>query len=135
MPLIEWTNALSVSVSEIDDQHQKLIAIINELYDSMRAGKGKEILSEILHRLKQYTQTHFGFEEQKMERFGYVDIAAHKREHAAFVAKVVEFSKAFNEGKVALTGELLNFLRDWLQTHIKGTDKKYSATFNQNGML
>ncbi len=134
MSLIEWTDALSVGVLEIDQQHKKLIDMINELYDAMRAARGKEVLGEILHRLKQYTQVHFSFEERAMERFGYAELADHKRQHEAFVAKVVEFSQAFNVGKATVTGELLNFLRDWLQSHIKGTDKKYGTIFIQNGM-
>ena len=33
-----------------------------------------------------------------------------------------------------LTLTVLNFLKDWLITHIKGVDQKYSAHLNQHGI-
>ncbi len=43
MALIDWDKSLSVNVEEIDQQHKKLIAMINELNEAMRNGKGKEV--------------------------------------------------------------------------------------------
>jgi hemerythrin len=37
MPIIEWADALSVNVKEIDDQHKRLIDLINNLHDAMQA--------------------------------------------------------------------------------------------------
>ena len=45
MSLITWDESLSVNVAEIDRQHQKRVAMINELHDAMKSGKGKEIVS------------------------------------------------------------------------------------------
>ena len=36
MALIEWSDDLSVKVKELDVQHQKLIAMINDLNDAMK---------------------------------------------------------------------------------------------------
>ena len=48
MPLMEWTDKLSVGVPSIDAQHKKLVSMANTLYDAMKAGHGKEILDETL---------------------------------------------------------------------------------------
>ena len=42
MAIIQWNDSLSVNVVEIDKQHQKLVAMINDLNDAMRQGKGKD---------------------------------------------------------------------------------------------
>jgi len=69
MSIIQWDESLSVKVKEIDAQHQKLINLLNELFDAMRVGKGNQILGGILHGLLTYTQTHFKNEEMYFDKF------------------------------------------------------------------
>ena len=134
MPLIQWSNDYSVKVGEIDQQHQKLIAMINDLNDAMWKGKGKEVLSKIIDGLISYTQAHFSKEELYFDKYKYPDAAVHKAEHAAFVKKVSEFREAFQKNSMNLTINVMDFLSDWLKKHICGTDKKYSDFFNSNGL-
>lgn len=134
MPLIQWSNEYSVKVGEIDQQHQKLIVMINDLNDAMLQGKGKEVLSKIIDGLIAYTQAHFSKEELYFDKYKYPDAAAHKEEHAAFVKKVSEFRESFKKNSMNLTINVMDFLSDWLKKHICGTDKKYSAFFNSNGI-
>lgn len=134
MALIQWDNSLSVSVAEIDKQHQQLVSRINELNDAMKLGKGKDALGKILNALIDYTATHFKTEEKYFDLYKYPDTALHKKEHVAFVQKVSDFKDGFDKGKLSITIELMNFLSDWLKNHIKGTDKKYSAFFSSKGL-
>jgi hemerythrin len=134
MALIAWNDSLSVKVAEIDQQHRKLITMINELNDAMKIGKGKDALGKILDNLSNYTATHFGTEEKYFAKFGYPDTANHKREHALFVQKVSAFKDGLKSGKLTLSIEVINFLSDWLKTHIMGTDQKYSQFFNAKGL-
>lgn len=39
---IEWSDTLSVGVKEIDDQHKKLIDMLNELNKAIQSGWGKK---------------------------------------------------------------------------------------------
>ena len=41
MALMTWSDNLSVKVAEIDEQHKRLIAMINELNDAMKVGERK----------------------------------------------------------------------------------------------
>ena len=134
MALINWNDSLSVKVEEIDQQHKKLIAMINELNDAMRAGKGKDVLGKIVDSLISYTATHFKTEEKYFAQFGYPDTDNHKQEHVAFVKKVTDFKDGFEKKKLSLTIEVMDFLSDWLKNHIMGTDKKYTQFFNEKGL-
>lgn len=134
MSMITWNDTLSVNVAEIDRQHQKLIAIINELNDAMKVGKGREILGEIVTNLVNYTDTHFKTEEAYFEKFGYPNTADHKKEHTAFVQKVADFKEGFEQKRLSVSVEVMTFLSDWLRNHIMGTDKQYSRFFNDNGL-
>jgi hemerythrin len=134
MALIKWNENLSVNVMEIDDQHKRLITMINDLNDAMKVGKGKDILGKIVTGLISYTATHFKTEENYFDRFGYTETDDHKSEHAAFVQKVTDFKTGFEKRNLTLTIEVMDFLSDWLKNHIMGTDKKYSQFFNEKGL-
>lgn len=132
--LINWSDNLSVNVEEIDRQHKELIAMINELNDAMKMGKGRDVAGKIVNNLAQYTATHFKTEEDLFAKLGYPDSESHKREHAAFVKKVSTFKEGLEKGKLSLTMDVMDFLSDWLKHHIMGTDKKYTKFFNEKGV-
>ena len=134
MALIQWNDGLSVGVGEIDRQHQKLIGMINDLNDAMKQGKGKDILYKIINGLTIYTKTHFGTEEKYFDQFRYPDANNHKTKHLEFTKKVTEFKEGFNKGKISLSIEIMDFLSNWLQNHIKVIDKKYGPFFNEKGL-
>ena len=134
MALIEWSSGLSVQVHEIDEQHKKLIGLINQLQDAMRTGKGKDLVGKTINELVRYTVNHFSTEEKYFDKFDYPDTAAHMDEHAKFIKEVSAFKKEFDEGRIGLTIKLMNFLSDWLRNHIMGSDKKYGPFFNEKGL-
>ena len=134
MPLIQWDDKLSVNVEEIDKQHQKLVQVINELQEAMQNRKGNEVLGKIIEEMVGYARTHFKTEEVYFDKFGYPEADSHKKEHAEFMDKVSDFKKDFDAGRIGLSVEVMNFLSDWLKNHIMGSDKNYSAFFNEKGL-
>lgn len=134
MALITWSDSLSVKVKQFDDQHKKLVDMVNQLFDAMKTGKGNQVMGDILKQLIAYTQTHFAAEERLMKQYGYPDFEAHKKEHNALVMQVLDLQKQFQEGKAVLTQNVMTFLRDWLSRHIQGDDKKYGVFFNGKGV-
>lgn len=134
MALISWSDSLSVKVKQFDDQHKKLVDMVNQLFDAMKAGKGNQVMGDILKSLIQYTQTHFAAEERIMKQYGYPDFEAHKKEHNTLVMQVLDLQKQFQEGKAVLTQNVMTFLRDWLSKHIQGDDKKYGVYLNGKGV-
>ena len=134
MALLTWSSKFSVEVKQLDDQHKKLIDIVNRLHDAMRIGKGKEAMAEVLNSLLTYTKEHFATEEQLMKAHSYPGYATHKQEHNQLVMQVLDVQKGMQEG-VVLTHQVMNFLKNWLQNHIQGTDKKYGPFFNRKGLI
>lgn len=132
--MIQWNDNYTVKVSELDEQHKKLIKMINELSEAMTQGKGKEIIKPILQGLVSYTRVHFQNEEKYFQQFNYSDSSQHISQHQAFIQKINEFQNDYNNGNIGLSIKVMNFLSDWLIKHIQGTDKQYSACFNENGL-
>ncbi|NVN97776.1 MAG: hemerythrin family protein [Geobacteraceae bacterium] len=134
MPYIEWSDSFSVKVKEIDDQHKKLIGMINKLHDAMLANRGREVQAEIIFEMLEYVSYHFTTEEKYMSSFAYPGYEAHKREHLEFAAEVADLKARIDRGALILSIMPLSLLRDWLQNHILGTDMKYSDLFNSKGL-
>jgi hemerythrin len=134
MALIEWDESLSVNVEELDGQHRRLIGLINDLNDAMKRGQGKEGLAVIIGELSSYAGDHFATEEKYFDRFAYPDSRRHKSEHTDFVRKVTDFKGEFDSGQLALSVQVMLFLKDWLKGHILGSDKKYGPYFNEKGL-
>jgi hemerythrin len=124
--MFEWKQDYAVNIPSIDAQHQNLFAIGRELYAAMSTGQGKAILGRILDKLVQYTAMHFAHEERLMQMHKYPDFAKHKAEHDALVKQVVAFQAEFSAGHATMAVPVLQFLKDWLEKHIKGSDLAYA---------
>ncbi|HOB34254.1 MAG: hemerythrin family protein [Firmicutes bacterium] len=122
---IQWTDSLSVGVTEIDNQHKELFRQINVLIDACHKGKGAEAVGETLVFLDRYARMHFSTEEGYMERYQYPGLDVHRRQHQEFMDNLAEIRKRFEaEGPgvhiVVITNRIL---AGWLNTHIRRSDK------------
>ena len=134
MALMQWEDRFSVGIAMFDNQHKKLVDLINELHTAMMQGHGTQAEGRIINELLNYTQTHFKTEEKYFDLYNYPGTAIHKKEHDNFVNRVAEFRDKHERHEVGLTVEIMDFLRKWLTGHIMGTDKRYSSFFKDKGL-
>ncbi len=132
--LMPWSNNLSVDIKLIDDQHKKLVGMINELHKAMKLKRSNATMGSILDRLADYTVTHFAVEEKLFAQYGYPEEKAHVELHRKLVAQVVDIQKKFKSGDAMISMDLMTFLKNWLVNHIQGTDKKYSSFLRGHGV-
>jgi len=135
MAIIDWDSSLSVNIKSIDNQHKKLVDMVNTLHDSMKEGKAKDVMGNILAELAAYTDYHFKTEEEFFKKYGYAEGVKHKVEHDHLREEVTYLKEKFDRGEAVFTIELLYFLKDWLSKHILGSDKKYTAFLNSKGVV
>lgn len=134
MSYLQWSDEYSTGIKQFDEHHKKLIGLVNELFDSLKACKGQEVVSRIMLEMADYTQYHFAAEEQQLTLHKYPALAEHKKEHEAFIAKVNELIQQHNTGKANISLTAFTFLREWLTRHIQGTDQKYGPYLNAKGI-
>jgi len=133
MALITWNDSYSVNVKEMDDQHMKLVEMINQLHDAMKLGKGKEVVGKVLTGLTDYTRRHFTSEENLMRIHGYSGYEAQKKAHDNLISQVADIRKKYSEGSVQ-SQQVISFLKDWLIRHIQGMDQDYGPHLNGKGV-
>ncbi len=134
MAFFEWKQDYSVGIEDIDAQHKELVAILNELYDAMYAGQGREALGRVLNRLLGYARIHFAREEALMKDHGYPGYTEHKSKHEKMTRKVMELKKDFDAGVISSPVQISNFLKNWLSRHIMGTDREYGPFLRSKGL-
>ena len=134
MSYIDWSANFNIEIDSIDQQHKKLAEIINTLYDAMKQGKGQQELNHTFAELARYTQNHFKYEEDLFDKFGYLQAMSHKKEHTDLLNKVALYAEHYQNGKIMMSLEVMDFLKSWLMNHILVTDKAYSAFLKEHGV-
>jgi hemerythrin-like metal-binding protein len=133
MAFLNWNNDMSVGVKALDDDHKKLIDLLNTLCEGMKSGQGREVVGKVLDELVRYTKFHFAREEDFFAKTGYPAVE-HRIEHKELVKQAEGLQSRYKSGECSLSIETLDFLKDWLSVHIQGTDKKYTIHLNAAGI-
>ena len=133
--IIIWKEEYKLGIKEIDEQHQKMFTIINDLYHAMQESKDKEIMQATLRELVEYADYHFSVEEKYFAEFKYEDTEAHIKTHEDYRETIDGFMKEYEAGDALLSYKILNYLEDWWIGHILGTDKQYVECFKKNGVI
>ncbi|NJD33457.1 MAG: bacteriohemerythrin [Betaproteobacteria bacterium] len=129
-----WSNTFSIGVAQLDEQHRRLVDMINKLADCNDEGQGRSgaVFHEILSSMADYAQQHFREEEEHLRQIGYPDLAAHIKEHTAFVEKMTELSIAATNG-VQDIGAVHRFLHTWFLDHVLDSDRRYCISASALG--
>ena len=133
--LIIWSPSMSVGVDILDDDHKRIMVLINKLHEAMLEGKGKKLLGEIFDGLIAYIKLHFDSEEALLEQNNYPDVSAQKSMHREMDQKVQSIAQQFRDDPDSVRPmEVLCFLRDWWVDHIMNSDQKYTAFLHEQGV-
>lgn len=125
MSLFLWKKSYETGMPDIDVQHRRLVGMINELSDAMLMQKGQRTVPHILEELVDYIQLHFSTEEAVMLKTSYPDMEEHSQAHLDLTRQVLEFKGRFDAEHELDSGELLNFLCEWLKNHIMVSDREF----------
>lgn len=132
MPFIQWDPSFSVGAVVLDNDHKKLIDILNRIYDVWQGeSPSGETLGLLFDELLDYTDGHFSREEGKLAARDYAELGAHHAEHERLRELVMAFRSRHLAGQQPeqLTEDMAKFLKSWLVDHILGEDLKYRPLF------
>ncbi|MBS3087064.1 hemerythrin family protein [Candidatus Pacearchaeota archaeon] len=129
---IKWSESVSVHVEEIDNQHKKLLGLINWAHD-IDWDKDKEKGNRILNELIEFARVHFTTEENYFAKCNYGGAEAHVAAHMGYIAKVLLLYRNFQNGTCS-ADDVLNFLKSWWEDHLIKMDHKYVENFRACGL-
>ena len=129
-----WKDEYSVGIDSLDNDHKKLISLLNQFTMAYDYAMSEEYEREALNDLISYTKYHFEREEKLLEQHDYPDVIAHKAQHKKMIEQVNGFMDIYSEKGHDSLNEISSFLSHWLINHINGTDKEYSELLIRNGV-
>ncbi len=135
MAFFGWKDEYSVGIKKFDEQHKRIVGYLNELYEAMKGGKGKDALGEVLTGLLEYTRTHFLAEESLMKLYDYPGLDEHRMKHEKMANHVAVLAGKYKSGELTSPIQITNFLKDWLGKHIMKTDKEYAPFLKSKGVV
>jgi len=117
---IVWNEQYSVCHEMLDDEHRRIISMLNALFAAVQQNRGLELLEKTLCDLTEYTHTHFVDEEAVMKECDYPEYEEHKRIHARMTDKTEVIYRRYRMKHEDISRELLQFLKEFK------VDKKYA---------
>lgn len=125
-----WHDDLNTGIDVIDQQHRRIVDIINALQDAQEQ-RDRQAMAAAMDELIDYTYSHFTFEEALMEDAGYAFDRPHKRTHEAFVGRVRQYRARHRAGE-DVSEHMRAMLSRWLFQHIRTDDKAYVEAVRRN---
>ena len=126
MSFYDWTDDLSVGHHGIDDQHKRIIDLINRYHDTLEKKAPRSALVADFKAIAEYSIRHFRDEEAEMDRCQYPQRERHKLIHKQLLDRVGTLGQQLVKGEAGIEAQIQFFLKSWLTAHIKGIDQQYS---------
>ena len=124
-----WTTNMNTGIDKVDQQHRRLVEIVNGIYEALEKGKTIKELGTSFKELISYTKTHFSDEQKIMREFKYDSYAQHEGLHRDLTKQVVDYVAELEAGKPINSNDLIVFLKNWLIKHILDEDKKFARVY------
>lgn len=127
--LFDFDAEFRLGIEAIDNEHIRLVDLLNEVHDLMSAGKRDEARWVFRETLAEYVDVHFANEEKFMESIGFPQLEDHRKIHATFKRSFEELKPQLEQADDEAFRKALTDAFSWIVTHIGKTDRKYAAYY------
>lgn len=127
MDLIKWKKEYLIGIRKIDDQHKKIVRIVNQVLSQQFAERNEKKTEQILENLQEYVKEHFKAEEEYMLSHHYAGYEEQRKEHSLFIDRLFEAQKEYFKNGRVTSINMVNFVWDWFSQHLLRVDKKLSG--------
>lgn len=125
--IFPWDKNFETGIALIDEQHQKLVQILNHLAVHLANRSSKKILNEVFDELFDYADYHFRAEEEVWRKHLLNDESfnSHEKTHKSFISHVIDLrGREGREDYDQIMQDTVGFLTHWLAYHILDNDKR-----------
>lgn len=130
MAFFHWNTRLETGNSRVDEQHKRLFSLTNRISEAVGGQAPLPEVSDLVAELVEYAQVHFSDEEKLMatSSLPFEAQGRHIAAHRNFIERVGVIAAKTDLSQTQATGEFLDFLVNWLVTHILKMDHQMALT-------
>lgn len=125
--LFKWNESFLTHLSSVDEQHKRLVGLINDLAEMVATSEVMEpqAFASVRDDMLNYARVHFSDEEMLMEKAGLDKrhVERHRAEHQSFVNEVMALEEAGGNMTPEGARGLVEYLVNWLAYHILTVDQ------------
>jgi len=123
--IFPWSKNFETGIDTIDEQHKKLVEILNRLAAHLANMSEEFILNDIFDELADYADYHFRSEEEIWTEYFTGDswLEEHEQTHATFIGDVLALKQS-DKSLDEVILDVVSFLSQWLAYHILDNDKR-----------
>ncbi len=124
-----WNKNFETGIAQIDEQHQQLVHLLNELAGFLGNKSDPVALNQLFAELASYADHHFKTEESVWQHYFKDDSwnTEHHKVHENFIENVLALKEEENVKPLEIVVEdILKFLIHWLAFHILDSDMRMS---------
>ena len=134
--LLNWEAEYSVGVTEIDEQHENLLNLLNDIIKHIPDSRkeGIQYLKKVMDSVIESVINHFATEEEILSKTGYEKMNDHKQEHEKLTGKIFDLKTRLKGRNTDVDFYTLAVtLKEWFLSHILLYDKE-AGDFFRAGM-
>ena len=130
---MEWTDKWSGGLEIVDDDHKKILQLINRLGEMRRDGRSENGAASVIASVAAYTDYHFRREERILEAIQFPELDKHRAIHGRLKSKTNEYLQAVLEHPKLVDVEGFEaFLLQWWENHILTEDMAYKSFVSES---
>ena len=122
MRLMVWNRDLEIGIATLDNDHKRLMELMNHTYAEITSGEGLYDVDELLEEFATLMARHFAEEEDLMMRTSYPQTAAHQRMHRTMLEHLDHLRRLVANHQLNAGKEITEHLAAYLRTHMKEAD-------------
>lgn len=124
--IFPWNVNFETGIEVIDEQHQKLVELLNQLARHLAGGVNMQLLNRVFDELADYAVYHFRTEEAIWNKYLAADdiLMEHEKTHQDFIDELNKIKGEQDSlASDQVVDDIVSFLTHWLAFHILESDK------------
>ncbi|SBW11093.1 Methyl-accepting chemotaxis protein [uncultured Alphaproteobacteria bacterium] len=133
--LMVWNREIETGVPQIDDDHRRLVELMNRTHAQMAQGQVPVDAAAVLNAFAELMESHFVREEELMNASTFPHAAAHQRMHRAMLDQLADLRRMVDRKDAAAAREIMKHLAAYLRNHMSEADLAMAAHVKRRGRM